>query len=313
MGPPRVTVVVPVHNAGAFLAPALDSVLAQTFPDWEAVVVDDASSDGSAEVVRRYADAHPGRITAVVLTENVGVARARDLAIRRSRGGELVALLDHDDRWREDYLAHMVGRLDAERAAGRRVGIVACNALLEHEDRILEETFADRYGWTETIDIDAMIERNCILARALFLREAYDAVGGFAPECLASDDFDLWMRLLEAGWEVATTRETVVVWRLHAGSQSRNERLMAAGAAAAFSRAIARGALTPAQRRAARRRLRHSRALLGRALVREALADGRPAVAAWRAVAAAPRGLIAFAQAPSRWREWISLRDRSVA
>lgn len=311
MRPPRVTVVVPVHNAGAFLVPALDSALAQTFTDFEVVVVDDASSDGSDEVARRYAMAHPDRFTAICLTENVGVARARDLAIRRSRGGELIALLDHDDRWREDYLEHTVACLDRERAAGRRVGIVACNALLEQDGRIID-TFAERYGWTEHIDVDAMIQRNCILARAVFCREGYDAVGGFAAECLASDDYDLWFRLLEAGWEVATTRETVVIWRLHAASQSRDQRLMADGSIAVFERALARGALTRPQRRAVRRRLRHHRALRARALVHEAAVAGHPAAAAARAVRAAPHGAVAFAQSPSRWGEWLAPHRRST-
>ena len=312
MAAPRVTVVVPVHNAGAFLAPALDSVLAQTYRDLEVVVVDDASSDGSDGLIRAYAAAHPRWFRAVLLERNVGVAAARNAGIAASSGGELVALLDHDDRWHADYLERTVAAFDAARAAGRRVGIVACDALLEEDDRILGETYLDRHGRADRVDLDLMLRRNGIHARALFTREGYDAVGGFDPGCLASDDFDLWMRLLEAGWEVETLPEALVTWRLHPGSQSRDQRRMSEGAVAAYTRAIERGALSPAQCRAARRRVRHHRALLARARVHDARASGRPLAAAGGALRAAPYGVVAFVQAPSRWAEWLVPRHRSV-
>lgn len=306
VGVPRVTVVVPVHNAGPFLAPALDSLLAQTSSDWEAVVIDDCSSDGSAAIAARYAREHPGHIVAVALERNVGVAAARNKAIAASHGGELVVLLDHDDRLRANYVEHMTGRFDAARAAGRRVGVVACDAELVGEDgQPLGGRFSERFGWVDDPGIDDMIQRNYVLARALFSRAAYDEVGGFDPACLASDDCDLWMRMLEAGYEIVTTREPVAIWRLHEASQGRNDRLMADGNLRVLRGMLQRGALTRVQRRAVRVQIRHYRALRARALVREARDARRPAaVVAGRALGAVPLGVLAFAQAPSRWGEW---------
>ena len=78
---PRVAVVVPVHNAEPFLAQTLDSVLAQTREDWVAVVVDDASTDGSGAIAARYAAEHPGRFRVLTPERNLGVVEARNTAI----------------------------------------------------------------------------------------------------------------------------------------------------------------------------------------------------------------------------------------
>lgn len=301
---PRVSVIVPVHDAGPYLAPALESIAAQTYDDWEAIVVDDASRDASPHVAARFAAAHPDRVVALRLESNVGVAGARNAGMAASRGGELVALLDHDDRWRPDYLEHTVGCFDAARAAGRRPGIVACNALLETETGVLDDDFIARYWWKDEVTYDDMIERNYVLARALVTREGLERVGGFAPEALACDDYDLWLRLMEAGYEVVTTREPVVVWRKHVRSLSRDRRLMAEGTLAVYARALERGALDARRRRAVRRRMVHQRALLGRARVQEAVASGHLLRAGGRVVAAAPLVLGAVATQPRRWGEW---------
>src|SRR5947209_6748470 len=100
--PPRVSVVIPAHDAGPFLGPAL----------------------------------------------------ARNAAVEASSGGELLALLDADDRWRSDYLEKMAGLYDSGVAAGRRVGIVTCNPVIETEEGPTGQTFAEYFWWTDDIDYD---------------------------------------------------------------------------------------------------------------------------------------------------------------
>jgi teichuronic acid biosynthesis glycosyltransferase TuaG len=301
---PRVSVLIATHNGERFLGQTLDSVLAQTYDDWEAIVVDDASTDGTAALVAGYAERHPGRIKLVPLDSNVGPALARNAAAEASSGGELLALLDHDDRWRENFLEHMVGVYNAAVGDGRRVGVVSCNPLIETEDGITGETFAERYWWSDSVDYDGMIERDYVYAGALFPREAFDRVGRLSGECWGSDDYDLWLRMMEAGYEVVTTRESVAVYRCHSTSISANDLTMADAAIAAYRRALERGQVDARRMRALRRQLRHYRALRERALVRKAMRERRPFSAGVRALRAAPRGLIAFAQAPERWGEW---------
>ncbi len=201
--PPRVAVIVPAHNGERLLPQTLESILAQTYEDWEVVLVDDASTDGTLGVAESFARRAPGRFTVVRLDQNVGVGGARSAGTDRSGGGELLCLLDQDDLWDERYLDHSVAAFDQALAAGRRVGIVSSNALILDEDGVSGETWWDRNGWVEPVDLDAMIRRNYLMARSLFSRAAFEDAGGtFARDCGGSDDYDLWLRILEAGYEV---------------------------------------------------------------------------------------------------------------
>src|SRR4051812_30232823 len=96
---PQVSVIIPAHNSADFIGTAVESVLAQTFADYEIVVVDDGSTDGTREVLERF----EGRIV-YLHQQNRGVSAARNAGIRRSRG-ELVCFLDADDIWRPEKLA----------------------------------------------------------------------------------------------------------------------------------------------------------------------------------------------------------------
>jgi hypothetical protein len=129
-------------------------------------------------------------------------------------------------------------------------------------------------------------------------------VGRLSGECWGSDDYDLWLRMIEDGYDVVTTRESVAVYRCHSTAISANDLTMADAHIAPYSRALRRGRLDRRRRRKIRRQLRHYRALRERALVRQAVKEGRPLTAGVRALHAAPRGLVAFAQAPDRWGEW---------
>jgi glycosyltransferase involved in cell wall biosynthesis len=302
---PRVAVIVPAHNASDLLSQALESVLVQTYRDWEAVVVDDASSDGTLAVAEAFAARDPERISVLRLDENVGVGGARTAGIDHSRGGELICLLDQDDLWDERYLERTVAAYDEAIGAGARVGIVSSNTLMLTEEGITGETWWDRNGWVEPVDLDAMLRHNYLNARALFPRAAYEEAGGqFARECGGSDDYDLWLRILEAGYVAIGVSEPLVTYRDHAGAFSRDHLAMAEGAIACYRRALDRGALSRSRRRLARARLRHFRALRYREQFRGAVAARRPLAAVRYGARAAPYGLIAFVQDPRRWREW---------
>lgn len=298
------TVVVPMHNGVRWLEEAVGSIRAQRLGDWEAVLVDDASTDDTYELACRLAAPDTDRIRVLRLERNVGVAAARAAAIAQSRAA-LVALLDQDDVLAPEFLERCLALYDEGVAAGRRVGIVACNPWIVDDEGVCSGTFAERYGWTDAIGYDDMIARNCICARALFSREAYDRAGGFVAETQPSDDYDLWLRMLELGYEVVTTRETLAGYRLHAQATSRDQARMAEGALVVHGRALRRPAPTVPQRRALRARMRHHRALRERARLAQALAERRLLVAGGRAARAGVLGSIAFMQSPSRWREWL--------
>jgi glycosyltransferase involved in cell wall biosynthesis len=302
---PRVAVIVPAHDRADLLPEALESIVRQTYRDWEAIVVDDASSDDTYAVASSFAERHPGRITALTLERNVGVGAARTIAARAAPRAELLCLLDHDDALAEDYLTRMVSAYDAAVAAGRRPGVVSCDGLFLTPGGITGETWYGRYGLVDPVDLDGMLRQNCVFARALFSRAAYEQVGGaFAAECRGFDDHDLWLRMLEAGYEAIVIREALAVYRDHLASYSWDRVSRAQGAIVTYRRAVRRGALTPRQRRLARRRILHYRASLEWELLRQALAAHHGAAAARLAVRAVPLAVAAFAQRPSRWTAW---------
>jgi glycosyltransferase involved in cell wall biosynthesis len=300
---PRVTVVTPVHNQARYLAKALESVVSQTYDDWEAVVVDDASTDDSRAIAAWFAERYPARIRTIALDRNVGPAEARNRAIAASGDGELIALLDADDYWLDGYLERQVSSFDTALAAGGRPGVSACNALVQTPDGI-EGRFDEVFFWTDRVTHDKMLERNYVMVSAMFPRAVFEQVGHFAPECWGTEDYDLWLRIIEAGYEVVVTPEPLVVYRDQPGGISKDLGGMADASIAVWTRALARNAMTPSQRRKAQRNLRHSRALKRIAAVAVAVRERAPFRAIALAIRAAPSAAVALVQSPSRWGEW---------
>jgi glycosyltransferase involved in cell wall biosynthesis len=119
----RVSIVTPFLNAGPFIREAVESVLAQTYPDWELLLVDDGSTDGSTAIAQAFAAAHPDRIRYLSHDGRVnkGASASRNLATTVARG-ELVAFLDADDVYLPDKLGAQVPLLDAHPEAGMLYG-----------------------------------------------------------------------------------------------------------------------------------------------------------------------------------------------
>ena len=113
-----VSVVMPFLAARPFIAEAIESVRAQTYPHWELLLVDDGSSDGTEDIVREYVGRDPGRMRLIANRGgNRGASAARNLGLADARG-DLIAFLDADDVWLPDNLAEQVGRLASASDAG---------------------------------------------------------------------------------------------------------------------------------------------------------------------------------------------------
>lgn len=301
---PRVSVITPTHDSADTVAAAMSSVRAQTFGDWEHVVVDDASLDDTAELVERAGRSEP-RVRLVRSPANVGPALARNMGLADA-SGELVAFLDADDRLLPGYLSELVGLLDAAWAAGRRVGIVSCNAYLEGPEGRLPELYDDRYGDPNGAALTDLLRGNSVFIASLCPREAVDRAGGFSAECWGSEDHDLWLRILELGYEIVATRTPLVIYSLGENSISANAEGMARTTQATYRRALERGKLDMSQRRLARGSLRTARAAEAfERLARERNARGRPPVG--DLVRALPLLALAAATQPGRWRHWARL------
>ncbi|MBN1953995.1 MAG: glycosyltransferase family 2 protein [Anaerolineae bacterium] len=110
---PQVSVIITSYNHKAYLIEAVDSVLAQTVQPHEIVVADDESSDGSVEVIQGYLSRHPGLVKAVFQPQNVGISENRNAALRAATG-DLVAILDGDDRYLPDNLERQLAALERQ-------------------------------------------------------------------------------------------------------------------------------------------------------------------------------------------------------
>jgi glycosyltransferase involved in cell wall biosynthesis len=287
-------VIVPAHNSTAHLADAVHSIQRQTYEDWEAIVVDDASQDGTFELASSFG----GRVRVLRTETNLGPAGARNLGLAEA-SGELIALLDADDLWLPEYLERQVGRLDAERAHGRRVGIVACDARVSRDENDRQAAFLDHFrGQLEPLTLERVLRGNCIFISALVPRQAGDDAGWFATELFGTEDHDLWIRILERGYEAVLNREVLAIYRQPPGSISSDLARMGAGNQLTYRRALARGRLTPGQQRIVRSQLRYNRAM-------EAVAKARFAGDRAVLVRELPRLVLVALTNPRSWGDWL--------
>lgn len=297
---PRVSVIVPAYNAARHIGEALESIESQTVDDWEAVVCDDGSADDTAAIASSFGE----RVRVIRHERNRGLAAARNTAIEQSRG-TLLALLDSDDVWLPHYLERQLALLE-EASRQESVGIVSCNARLRDDSGPLAGTYADRFGYAEDVDLERLLDISPIFISALIPRAALERVGLFATDLRSCEDLDLWIRLVEAGYRVISTREPLAVYRLSAGQLSAQPVKMAQARQAVYRRAIARGRLSARQRHAAERAIRRERAIATAASlaadVRERrLPRPRPSELALLARV--------IAENPTRWRRWAGLLD----
>jgi glycosyltransferase involved in cell wall biosynthesis len=203
---PRVTVIVPCHNLGAYLDEAVESVFAQTFHDFDIVIVDDGSTD---EATRRLLAGYDRPRTRVFRTENRGLPAARNFALRHTTAPYICAL-DADDRLAPACLERSVAALDADPAL----------AFASHWVR----TFGDeeREWKPERCDLAAVLDMNTINGAALTRRDAILAVGGWDESMRdGCEDWDLWLTLLERGYRGAIIPEVLFLYRRRTGSMSR--------------------------------------------------------------------------------------------
>jgi len=191
---PLVSVVIPLFNKDPYIARALNSVLAQTFQDFEVIVVDDGSTDDGAEVVRGFDDP---RIR-LIQQENQGVSAARNRGIEAARA-ELVAFLDADDEWLPEFLETILNLKNAYPNAGLYASAYlvktntgkVINSRLRGLPFLFREGLLPRYFHTATLSPDPIICTSSVLLP----KKAFGRQGGFKKGVGFGEDTDLWGRI----------------------------------------------------------------------------------------------------------------------
>jgi glycosyltransferase involved in cell wall biosynthesis len=221
---PTVSVVIKAYNHAKYVAQTLDSVLAQTFQDFEVIVTDDASTDGTADVIRGFSDP---RIKLQVLAENVGLSRAMNATVARAKG-KYVAILNSDDYASPDRLLRQVRHLETNPGAGAVFSAV--RVVGEEGDEADEETA----GLRAAFDIPRSLpdqnratwlrqfffHGNCLCAPSATLRrDALLDIGPYDPRLTNLQDLDVWVRLA-ARWDIHFLTEPLTAFRVRANNQN---------------------------------------------------------------------------------------------
>lgn len=230
-GGPLISVIVPCYNYGHFLGDALDSVLAQTYENWECIVVDDGSNDNTKAVVTQYEE-KDSRIR-YIYQRNQGLAASRDLGISLSRGTYL-QFLDADDqiepRKLEFQLSVLEDNVDID---------IVYGSVRFFETESMEEPPTPQNSnsnWRSTplsgsggAILRSLIQQNPMVVNAPLIRsKAAKAVGNFDGDVKGIEDWDYWIRCAAKGhhFQYCYAEQTDALVRFHPDSMSRDNRLM---------------------------------------------------------------------------------------
>lgn len=206
-----VSVVIPAYNQAQYLYGAIESVLAQTYNNYEIIVIDDGSTDTTPTVANQFSD-----VIRYIHQENQGLAGARNTGILVAKG-ELIGLLDADDQWLPDYLKTMVAHANHHSEAAV---YYCCAQCMDSEGNDLPQVFGG-----PLIPPDMMYEK---LLRADFLipstilmrKSVVKAAGLFDPTFRRLQDGELWIRLLKRKIRFFGLSDVLVRYRIHSTSLS---------------------------------------------------------------------------------------------
>jgi glycosyltransferase involved in cell wall biosynthesis len=219
--PQKVAVVIPTYNYGQYIAEAIDSILHQTLAPVEVVVVDDGSTDNTAEIVVHFGD----RIK-YIRQDNAGVSAARNRGVKES-SAELIAFLDADDIWEPTKLEKQVARF----AGDSEVGLVHCG--MREFDSETGRTIAWHLdggeGWVAN-DLLLWEKRTVVGPGGTIVvsREAFEGSGGFDSQMKVSEDLDLCYRIAKRH-KFAFVPEPLVNYRSHSAAAHLNVEEMERG------------------------------------------------------------------------------------
>jgi glycosyltransferase involved in cell wall biosynthesis len=212
---PTVSVVMAAKNYARFIGQAVRSVFAQTFADWELVIIDDGSTDDTSVMVKPFlGDAR----VRCVRSDRLGQPRAKNLGMRLSRG-EFVAYLDADDAWEPTKLAK---QLDVMRERPE-VGVCHTGRLLMDETgRVTSRDHegAESPAPSRSRLVELFLNNSVCFSSVMVRRAVFDQVGGFDPEFDLAIDYDLWLRVARH-WQFACVPEPLVLYRTGHGNLSK--------------------------------------------------------------------------------------------
>jgi len=209
-----VSVIIPAYNAAGYIAETLESVFAQTYRDFEIIVVNDGSPDTAAleAALQPFTD----RIT-YLKQQNRGVSAARNAGICAAHGRYL-AFLDSDDLWEPTFLESQVAILERDPA----LDLVYADGLIFGDTRENGRTFMELFPSQGDVSFESLVLRRCtpLTSTVVVRRDAVFEVGAFDETQRTSEDHDLWLRLAVSGKHLAYQQQVLCRYRRRKGSMT---------------------------------------------------------------------------------------------
>ncbi len=260
---PAVSIIIPAYNCAPFLAETLGSAFAQTYRNFEIIVVNDGSTDNTDEVISEFQD----RIV-YVKQPNRGVMAARNTGLKAARG-RFIALLDSDDLLLPNFLEVLVGMLEADSSLSVAYPNARYFGWPKHDGKLHQDVFPV----AEPVSFDRVLRRECyIFGLLVFRREVIEAVGNYDEtlEGQGAEDFELWLRMLQHGHRFKFTTEVLALYRWRQDSLS-NTGVKILRCVVSVYEKLLRGKLTDNQRQWIESRMPEWRAQLSYAQFKDAL------------------------------------------
>lgn len=235
-----VSVVIPAYNYAHYLRSCLASVLAQTHPVFEAIIVDDGSTDATPEVAAEYA--HEPRVR-YIRQENAGLAASRNTGIRHARF-PFVAFLDADDWFMPDFLATAI---DVFRGRGPACGLVAAVTLrMDPDGKPIPPNYKLPFPDRELTARDFVMRNQPLSSSIVIRREVLVQCGYFDATLRSSEDRDMWIRATAAGHGFYLLGHPHAYVRRHPENMSKNAPRMKRSSRAVLAKAMRAGAVSRA-------------------------------------------------------------------
>lgn len=206
----QVSIITPCYNSSNFLEETIQSVLNQTFTDWEWIITDDKSSDNSVEIIKKFKDS---RIILIESLKNGGAGHARNLSLEKATG-KYITFLDADDYWEPNFLEKMLAFMKSENAELAYCTYARC-------DENLQPKIADFEA-----DIEVTFDNLLKTCRLSLLASMYDSerVGKeFFPEGSKREDHVMWLNLLKKIPSGKPLKQTLAKYRMRTNSVSRKK------------------------------------------------------------------------------------------
>lgn len=239
---PTVSAVITTYNLAEMLPEAIESVLAQDWKDIQIIVVDDGSTDNTAEVMKKYAG-----VVQYISQKNAGPSAARNTGIQAS-GGEFLAFLDGDDLWKPNKTSRQLMEFEKDTT----VGLVSSDFSVHEGDRVTESYLAScRHVASGKIFPNLLKENFLLPSAAMLRRECVTQVGAWDISLRGTEDRDYWLRVARS-WRIQVIPEELTIKRNRPDNLTSNQDKLTPYRIRLFEKVLAMGELTGAERRTAR-------------------------------------------------------------